>query len=68
MNLKTIRATCSLSQSQLATKSGVSIGLIQKYESGERDINKAQVRTVHQLAQALGCTVEDLIETEKGKA
>ncbi len=64
-NLKTIRTTCGLSQSQLATKSGINIGLIQKYESGERDINKAQALTVYQLAQALECTVEDLLETGK---
>ena len=51
-----------LSQSQLAEKSGVNRSIIQFYEQGVRDINKAQAQTVKKLAQALGCAMEDLID------
>lgn len=61
-NLKRIREASGLSQSGLANKSGVEIRNIRAYEQGSRDINKAQAITVYQLAQALGCTVEDLLE------
>lgn len=61
-NLKTIRTNNNLSQSQLAEKSGVNVRMIQNYEQGTKDINKAQVITVYKLAEALQVSVEDLIE------
>lgn len=57
-----IRQENGLSQSQLADKSGVNRSLIQFYEQGVRDINKAQGQTLKKLAQALGCAMEDLID------
>lgn len=62
MNLQDIRKANNLSQSKLSDKSGVNLRMIQKYESGEKDINKAQAITLHLLAQALDCTIEDLLE------
>lgn len=61
-NLKRIRLASGMSQSKLAEISGVSVRMIQHYEQGVKDINKAQAITVYQLATALKCTVEDLIE------
>ena len=61
--LKTIREAANQSQKILADTSGVNIRMIQHYEQGVKDINKAQVLTVYKIAKALGCTVEDLIET-----
>jgi len=61
-NLKRIRETAGLSQSKLAEVSGVSARMIQHYEQGFKDINKAHAITVYRLAEALGCTVEDLLE------
>ena len=61
-NLKRIRGNTGLSQSGLADKSGVSIRMIQYYEQGVKDINKAAVLTVVKLADALGVDVRDLIE------
>ena len=61
-NLKTKREATGLSQSGLAERSGVSVRMIQSYEQGFKDINKAQVMTVYKLAQALDCKVEDLID------
>ena len=61
-NLKTIREEKSFTQAKLAEISGVSIRLIQHYEQGYKDINKAQAITLYKLAQALECKIEDLIE------
>lgn len=61
-NLKRIRKAAGFSQSKLAEVSGVNLRMIQYYEQGAKDINKAEVLTVYRLAQALNCTVEDLIE------
>lgn len=61
-NLKRIREAVGLSQSKLAEESGVSVRMIQHYEQGVKDINAAAALTVYKLAQALKCTVENLIE------
>ena len=61
-NLQKIRKQVGLSQSQLAELSGVSLRMIQKYETGDRDINNASAITVLKLAQALKVNVEDLIQ------
>ena len=62
MKLKEIRESKSLSQRQLAEMSDVNVRMIQHYEQGAKDINKAQAGTLYKLAQALGCSMEDLIE------
>ena len=54
-----------LSQSQLAKASGVSLRMLQKYEQGDRDLNKAQAETVYKLAKALNCKMEELIDIQK---
>ena len=56
-----MREDKKMSQSELAEKSGVSLRTIQAYEQGYKDINKAQVITVLQLAEALECDVYDII-------
>ena len=61
-NLKRIREEAGISQAKLAEISGVSPRMIPKYETGEKDINKAQALTVFKLAEALGVKVEDLLE------
>ena len=63
--LKEKRTQRKLSQSQLAKASGVSLRMLQKYEQGDRDLNKAQAETVYKLAQALDCTIEELIDIQK---
>lgn len=59
--LKFMREDKGMSQSELAKKSGVPLRAIQAFESGYRDINKAQVITVLQLSEALECDVYDII-------
>ena len=61
-NLKRIREGLGLSQNKLADKSGVNVRMIQHYEQGVKDINKAQVETVYKLAKALKVNIEELIE------
>ena len=60
-NLQKMRKQAGMSQSELAEKSGVSIRMIQHYEQGTKDINKAQVITVLQLAEALEVDIYDII-------
>ncbi len=50
------------SQERLARKSKINIRTIQDYEQQHRDINKAKVGTVRKLAEALGCTIEELLD------
>lgn len=64
LNLKKLRNKSGLSQSQLAEKSGVNVRMIQHYEQGQKPINNAEAMTVYKLAQALDCTVEDLLEID----
>ena len=51
-----------LTQQQLSEESGVNLPMIQKYEAGIKDINKAQGMTLYKLAQALDCKIEELLE------
>lgn len=62
-NLQQIRKEQRLTQKQLAELSGVSLKMIQKYETGEKDINHARAITIYRLAGALGCDMYDLIES-----
>lgn len=54
------RRAAGLSQPQLATLSGVNLRTLQKLETGERAIDRAQVGIILALARALGVTVEEL--------
>lgn len=64
-NLKQIRNERGLSQAELSNKSGVAVTLIQRYEQRVRDINKAEALRVYQLAEALECSVGDILEIDK---
>ena len=66
-NLKRIRHAAGLSQSQLAQASGVALRMIQAYEQGSKDVNRAEGLRLYRLAQALSCTVEDLLELDTGE-
>ena len=60
--LHQIRKSRGFTQQELSEVSGVSLRMIQLYEQRQNDINKAQVTVVINLARALGCDVEDLLE------
>lgn len=60
--LQQLRKNSGYSQSELADRSGVNKRMIQQYEIGAKDINKAAGTTLLALARVLGCEVEDLLE------
>ncbi|MCR5698651.1 MAG: helix-turn-helix domain-containing protein [Treponemataceae bacterium] len=61
-NLKNYRLKAALSQKQLSEFSNVPVRTIQQYEQGQKNINYAKAETVINLAKALNCQVQDLIE------
>lgn len=61
-NLRRIREYNSLSQSELAKKSGVNLRNIQMYEQRVNNIDKAQANILFKLARALNCNIDDLLE------
>ncbi|MBO4688217.1 MAG: helix-turn-helix domain-containing protein [Clostridiales bacterium] len=61
-NLKLLRTRAGLSQSQLASSSGVPLRTIQQYEQRQKNINKAQAEYLFMLSRSLSCEPEDLLE------
>lgn len=60
--LKELRKQAGMSQRDLAEASDVNFRMLQYYEQGVKDINKAEAATVFKLARALGCKMEDLLD------
>lgn len=60
--LKEYRMDYGITQIELSNRSGVSLRSIQMYEQLRKDIHKASVTTVVNLAKTLGCEVEELLE------
>lgn len=61
-NLKQLRRLMGYSQKMLADKADVSLRAIQQYEQRQKDINKAQGKSLEKMAIVLGCRMEDLLE------
>lgn len=55
--LRVKRAEAGMSQEELAKRSGVSVDAIRSYE---RQMSLPLLETAYKLAEALGCTVNDL--------
>ena len=62
-SLEWFRKSRDLTQNKLSELSGVNVRMIQHYEQGVKDINKAQGITLLKLANALECNIEDILET-----
>jgi transcriptional regulator with XRE-family HTH domain len=62
--LKELRDKAGLTQTDLAAKSGLSLGVIHDYEQGKRE---PTLRSAVKLAAALGVSVEVLAECVKGE-
>ena len=60
--LSKVRKARGFTQQQLSDASGVSLRMVQLYEQRQNDISRAQVNIVLNLAKALGCKIEDIIE------
>ena len=61
-HLQERRLAAGMTQKELSEKTGVNLRMIQYYEQGVKDINRAEARTVLKLADALGCEVRDILE------
>lgn len=63
--LKAIRVTARLSQAELSIKSGVPIKCIGNYEQGRRELNHARADILYRLAEALNCSMYDLLDIDE---
>ena len=61
-NLQRIRQTAGLSQRQLAEKAQINFRTLQDYEQGRKKINRAAAEDVQRIADALGCSVKNILE------
>lgn len=61
-SLKRLRVAAGITQSELSDLSGINIKSIAAYEQHPIKINKASVETVYNIADSLGCSMEDLLE------
>ena len=61
---KKIRKQRRISVAELSRLSGISKRTLEKYENGEREINKARAIAVYNIAKALNCSIEDLLDLE----
>ena len=61
-NLKRIRESKGLTQKKLSEEAGVNKRMVEHYEQGFHDINKAEAMTVYKLAKALKCKMEELLQ------
>lgn len=59
--LQFLRKKNNYSQLKLAEETGVSLRMIQQYEQGVKDINKASACSLYKISKVLGCKIEDLI-------
>ena len=60
--IKIVRESRGLSQRELARVSGVNLRMVQYYDQGAKDINRASAMTVYKLATALGVEVREILE------
>lgn len=58
-NLKLLRQRAKLTQRELAE---VSLRTVQQYEQRQKNINRAQAKTLARIAKQLYCNIEDLLE------
>ena len=64
-NLQYLRNLKRITQKDLSNRSGVNLSMIQFYEQGVKDINKAQAMTLYKIALVLETSIESLLEIKK---
>ena len=62
MNISTVLKNNDLSIYSLSKESGVPLGTVKKIINGKYDIGKCAAQTVRKLAEALNCTMEELLD------
>lgn len=55
------RRAAGMSRQKLSELSGVNKRAIESYEQGRVDINDAAVSKVHDIAKAIGCPIEKIL-------
>lgn len=55
------RSELGMTQEQLAERAGITFQAVSNFETGWRSITNARVSTVRKLAEALDCSIEDLL-------
>lgn len=60
--IKEVRTMVGMTQQELADKVGINIRLLRKYENGECGMENMTAETAKRLSQALGCSMEQLLE------
>lgn len=63
--LQSMRKSRNMTQLELSDRTGISIRTIQSYESGGRSFDGARLEVLLKCAIALGCRLEDLIDSEE---
>ena len=63
--LKIARIRADISQKELSDRSGVPVKSIGNLEQLRRDINHCRVDIVFRIAQALDCSMEDILDVDK---
>lgn len=59
--LQVLRLSRGMTQTELAERIGQNQSFIARIEGGTREIGNLTMATGHKIAQALGCTMEDLL-------
>ena len=65
--IKTLRLATGMTQNTLSSLSGVNIRQIQKYESGDYDVDKMALKNAVAIARILRCHAEDLMGEKEGE-
>ena len=62
-SLKELRESRGLSRREVSQLSGINLRSLQDYEQGHKQIISAKGETLYRLSLALGCTIEDLLDS-----
>ena len=59
--LQIARQRAGFTQHELAKLACIPLKTLQAYEQGQRDISKAAIRTIYNLAAILSCNINDIV-------
>ena len=63
--LRNVRRSRGLTVRQLSEKTGISFRSLEKYESGELNIDGPKLKTLCKITLVLGCKITDILEDEE---
>lgn len=65
--LKSMRVAANMSQSELATATGLNVRTLQHYEQGSKNFDSAHITTLLKVCIALKCDLYDIIQSDEIK-